>query len=196
MVPTGPTPSRRGDLAAFGRLMSASHASSRDDFANSSPALDALIESAEGVARLPRRQALGRGWAGCTVNLVAADQADAFAASVAAALRPPDRHGPRRPRLPRRRRGLGGRVFPRRRSRVRTRVFRSAALILGLLGIPSLGLQVWKAWPAGQDQWSFFGVQAAVLFAFVMYGLGLAYQTPVKTGGTPVAAEPFDPTLL
>ena len=38
---------KRGDVAAFGRLMSASHASSRDDFENSSPALDALIEAAE-----------------------------------------------------------------------------------------------------------------------------------------------------
>ena len=38
---------RSGDVAAFGRLMSASHASSRDDFENSSEALDALIEAAE-----------------------------------------------------------------------------------------------------------------------------------------------------
>ena len=36
-----------GDVVAFGRLMSASHASSRDDFENSSAALDAMIEAAE-----------------------------------------------------------------------------------------------------------------------------------------------------
>ena len=51
---------KRGDVAAFGRLMSASHASSRDDFENSSPALDALIEAAETGPWLPGGQALGR----------------------------------------------------------------------------------------------------------------------------------------
>ena len=38
---------KHGDVATFGRLMSASHASSRDDFENSSPGLDALVEAAE-----------------------------------------------------------------------------------------------------------------------------------------------------
>ena len=79
---------RAGDLVGFGRLMSASHASSRDDFENSSPALDALVEAAEAPPRIPRRQALGAGWAGCTVNLVRAGQADAFAEAVRTGLRP------------------------------------------------------------------------------------------------------------
>ena len=39
---------KSGDVEAFGALMSASHASSRDDFENSSEALDALIEAAKG----------------------------------------------------------------------------------------------------------------------------------------------------
>ena len=51
---------KAGDVAAFGRLMSASHASSRDDFENSSPALDALIEVGRDRPRLPGRKALGR----------------------------------------------------------------------------------------------------------------------------------------
>ncbi len=38
---------KAGDPVAFGRLMSASQRSSRDDFENSSPALNALIEIAE-----------------------------------------------------------------------------------------------------------------------------------------------------
>lgn len=75
---------RRGDLAEFGRLISASHASSRDDFGNSSPALDALIEAAEASPGFLGGKLSGAGWAGCTVNLVAADQADAFASSVSA----------------------------------------------------------------------------------------------------------------
>jgi galactokinase len=75
---------RRHDVAGFGRLMSASHASSRDDFGNSSPALDALIEAAEAAPGFLGAKLSGAGWAGCTVNLVAAEQAGAFAESVAA----------------------------------------------------------------------------------------------------------------
>jgi galactokinase len=73
---------RAGDVATFGRLMSESHASSRDDFANSSPALDALIAAAETAPGFLGGKLSGAGWAGCTVNLVAADRADAFAATV------------------------------------------------------------------------------------------------------------------
>jgi galactokinase len=73
---------RAGDLARFGRLMSASHASSRDDFGNSAPALDALIGSAEDSPGFLGGKLSGAGWAGCTVNLVEADEADAFASAV------------------------------------------------------------------------------------------------------------------
>ncbi|GAC1471666.1 MAG: galactokinase [Isosphaeraceae bacterium] len=78
---------RRGDLARFGQLMSASHASSRDDFANSAPALDALIESAERSPGFLGGKLSGAGWAGCTVNLVEADRSAEFAESVADAYR-------------------------------------------------------------------------------------------------------------
>ena len=62
--------------------MSASHASSRDDFENSSPALDALIEAAEAAPGFLGGKLSGAGWAGCTVNLVAPDRAGAFAEAV------------------------------------------------------------------------------------------------------------------
>jgi galactokinase len=75
---------RRSDLAAFGRLMSGSHASSRDDFANSAPALDALIEAAEESPGFLGGKLSCAGWAGCTVNLVEAGEAPAFAEAVAA----------------------------------------------------------------------------------------------------------------
>jgi galactokinase len=75
---------RRGDLVEFGRLMSASHRSSRDHFANSSPALDALVEAAEAAPGFLGGKLSGAGWAGCTVNLVEPNQAGAFAESVAA----------------------------------------------------------------------------------------------------------------
>jgi galactokinase len=75
----------RGDVEALGRLMSESHASSRDDFENSSPALDALIASAQHAPGFLGGKLSGAGWAGCTVNLVRAEEAEAFAASVRAA---------------------------------------------------------------------------------------------------------------
>jgi galactokinase len=73
---------RSSDLIAFGALMSASHASSRDDFENSSPALDALFEAAEESPGFLGGKLSGAGWAGCTVNLVRTEDAEAFADSI------------------------------------------------------------------------------------------------------------------
>jgi galactokinase len=73
---------KRNDVSAFGRLMSASHASSRDDFENSSKTLDALIEAAESAPGFLGGKLSGAGWAGCTVNLVRAEHAHDFAESV------------------------------------------------------------------------------------------------------------------
>jgi galactokinase len=74
-----------GDIEQFGRLMCASHASSRDDFENSSSALDALIEAAEAAPGFLGGKLSGAGWAGCTVNLVRAADAGRFAESVTCA---------------------------------------------------------------------------------------------------------------
>ena len=103
---------KAGDIVAFGRLMSASHASSRDDFENSSPALDALIEAAEAAPGFLGGKLSGAGWAGCTVNLVRAEQRRRLRRGRPHGLCPEDRHHPRDPHLPRRRRRI------RRRSRV------------------------------------------------------------------------------
>jgi galactokinase len=73
---------KSGDIAAFGRLMSASHVSSRDDFENSSPALNALIEVAEAAPGFLGGKLSGAGWAGCTVNLVRSELAENFASVV------------------------------------------------------------------------------------------------------------------
>ncbi len=70
---------RAGDVAGFGRLMSASHASSREDFENSSPALDAMIRAAESSPGFLGGKLSGAGWAGCTVNLVEAGRTRDFA---------------------------------------------------------------------------------------------------------------------
>jgi len=76
---------RAGNLTEFGRLVLASHASSRDDFENSSEALDTLVEAAEASPGFLGGKLSGAGWAGCTVNLVRVDQAEAFAESVCTA---------------------------------------------------------------------------------------------------------------
>ena len=81
-VTRGATALRSGNLAEFGKLMTASHASSRDDFDNSSEALDALIASAEISPGFLGGKLSGAGWAGCTVNLVQPELAEEFAASV------------------------------------------------------------------------------------------------------------------
>jgi galactokinase len=73
---------RTGNLIRFGALMSTSHASSRDDFENSSPALDALFEAAEESPGFLGGKLSGAGWAGCTVNLVKTEDAEAFADSL------------------------------------------------------------------------------------------------------------------
>jgi galactokinase len=73
---------RSGDVVGFGGLMSASHRSSRDDFENSSRELDALVEAAQDSPGFLGGKLSGAGWAGCTVNLVRAEQAEPFAAAV------------------------------------------------------------------------------------------------------------------
>ncbi len=73
---------RAGDVVEFGRLMLASHASSRDDFQNSSPALDALIDSAQVSPGFLGGKLSGAGWAGCTVNLVQHGCAEEFSKAV------------------------------------------------------------------------------------------------------------------
>jgi galactokinase len=59
-----------GDLAEVGRLFAASHASLRDLYEVSSPALDAMVEIAAGVPGVVASRMTGAGFGGCTVNLV------------------------------------------------------------------------------------------------------------------------------
>jgi galactokinase len=74
---------RSADTESFGALISASHASSRDDFENSSHALDALIEAAQAAPGFLGGKLSGAGWAGCTVNLVRAELAADFSRALA-----------------------------------------------------------------------------------------------------------------
>jgi galactokinase len=75
---------RSGDVAALGRLMLASHASSRDDMGVSSPELDALVECLCDAGALGARLT-GAGFGGCAVALVPAGDTDTVAAKASAA---------------------------------------------------------------------------------------------------------------
>ena len=73
---------RGGDLAGFGRLMAASHASLRDDYEVSCPELDTVVDLASETPGVIGARMTGAGFGGCAVALVTADQASAAAASV------------------------------------------------------------------------------------------------------------------
>ena len=73
---------RQSDLAEFGRLMYASHASLRDDYEVSCRELDLLVEIASHCAGVFGARMTGGGFGGCTVNLVAIDRLDEFTATI------------------------------------------------------------------------------------------------------------------
>ncbi len=81
----------RGDIARCGELMSASHASLRDDFEVSAPALDRIVDVARSAPGCVGARMTGGGFAGCAVALVEADRADAFTDVVSAGYRFEDR---------------------------------------------------------------------------------------------------------
>lgn len=72
-----------GDAAEFGRLMTASHVSQRDDYKVSVPAVDALVESALRHGALGARLT-GGGFGGSIVALVAEDGVEAWTAAIKA----------------------------------------------------------------------------------------------------------------
>ena len=73
---------RRGDLDKLGSLMSASHASLRDDFEVSTPELDALVD-ALGRAGAAGARLTGAGFGGCVVALAPVGEAHGLAARAA-----------------------------------------------------------------------------------------------------------------
>lgn len=74
----------KGDAVAFGRLMNESHESLREDFEVSTPALDAMVQSARKAPGCHGARLTGAGLGGCVVALVARDQVDLFGPSAAA----------------------------------------------------------------------------------------------------------------
>ena len=78
---------RRGDAKALGALFGESHASLRDDFEVSSPALDAIVACAEAHPACWGARMTGAGFGGCAVAAVKLDASDDFVATVTAAYR-------------------------------------------------------------------------------------------------------------
>jgi galactokinase len=68
----------RNDVVEFGRLMTESHVSLRDDFEVSAPALDIIVEIALDAPGCLGARMTGGGFAGCAVALVSSEHADAF----------------------------------------------------------------------------------------------------------------------
>ena len=73
-----------GDVAAFGRFMSASHESSRVNFENSTPSLDLLVSLANATSGVYGARLTGGGFGGAIVALVSCDAADAAGVAIAA----------------------------------------------------------------------------------------------------------------
>jgi NAD(P)-dependent dehydrogenase (short-subunit alcohol dehydrogenase family) len=72
------------DREALGKLLDASHASLRDDFEVSSPALDAIVSCAQAHPACFGSRMTGAGFGGCAVALVEADKADDFVTKASA----------------------------------------------------------------------------------------------------------------
>jgi galactokinase len=73
---------RQGDAAAMGKLMDASHVSMRDDFENSRPEMDRMVELAQAHPACYGARMTGGGFGGCAVALVKADAARDFSVNV------------------------------------------------------------------------------------------------------------------
>jgi galactokinase len=72
------------NMRELGRLMAEAHQSYSKDFEASCPEADTMVELAQDLPGLIGARLTGGGFGGCTVNLVKADLARSFAASLAA----------------------------------------------------------------------------------------------------------------
>lgn len=73
-----------GDLEACGRLLKESHRSLRDDFEVSTPAVDAIVERAWGIAGCLGARIMGAGFGGSILALVERGGEERFAAEIGA----------------------------------------------------------------------------------------------------------------
>lgn len=74
----------QGDMTEFGKLINQCHASLRDLYEVSIPELDVMADVAQSLPGCYGARLTGAGFGGCTVNLVAGEQADSFSKALAA----------------------------------------------------------------------------------------------------------------
>ena len=74
----------QGNMAEFGKLINQCHASLRDLYEVSIPELDTMVEVAQSLPGCYGARLTGAGFGGCTVNLVAREQVEAFSSALAA----------------------------------------------------------------------------------------------------------------
>ena len=80
----------RGDLVALGQLMADSHASMRDDFEITVPAIDRLVEiAAQTIGSAGGARMTGGGFGGCVVAVLPDNRVDATRAAIEANYRSP-----------------------------------------------------------------------------------------------------------
>ena len=75
---------KKGEIAYFGELMTASHVSLRDDYEVTGPELDALAEAAWQIPGVLGSRMTGGGFGGCTVSLVRDEAIERFKSIVGA----------------------------------------------------------------------------------------------------------------
>lgn len=81
----------QGDLPRLGRLMAASHASMRDDFEITTPAIDRLVEIAQAaIGPQGGVRMTGGGFGGCIVALMPQSRVEAVRTAIAANYRSPE----------------------------------------------------------------------------------------------------------
>ena len=76
-------PLEAGDVQNFGKLMNECHVSLRDLYEVSCPELNTMVSIAQSLDGCYGARLTGAGFGGCTVNLVAKEQADGFARALA-----------------------------------------------------------------------------------------------------------------
>jgi galactokinase len=74
---------KQGNVKALGRLMNECHESLRDLYEVSCPELDVMVNIARSLEGCYGARLTGAGFGGCTVNLVAQSEAEAFANELA-----------------------------------------------------------------------------------------------------------------
>jgi galactokinase len=86
---------RDGDAAILGTLMAASHASMRDDFEISLPAIDALVALLQqAIGPLGGARMTGGGFGGAVVAVLPASKVDEVSAAVSSGYQTPSGHAP------------------------------------------------------------------------------------------------------